>query len=192
MVQQTRSTRRFSSPGSAERDAVEDQWKILTTRQFDEYELEEFDKRLADFNSLRTVKDLERYYVHVGAARWGYPPNQKMLIYFRDKENPAHLCIDRVDNKISQWSDWRRKKFPLSRINDYAKMARETAQHARIDGYDLGELASEFPEEKPLPKIGRNTLTRSGLNRYFKNHGQHYQIPEGTTVIEDEEPLSTG
>lgn len=180
--------RKFAPARTAQQEETDAQWRAISERTFDDFELEEYDKKLADFNFLRSRRDIEAYYVHVGAARFGYRPYNRQLIFLFDAKNPQSLCVERVNNKIEQWSKWRSKKFPQSKLNDYARMARE-AFHGKPFDPDLGELASEFPEEPIVIEpvvVGHLQLTRSGLNRYKKNHGQEYEVPAHYTVIEDE------
>ncbi len=142
------NTKRFSSP-RASTDSANEEWKALTTRTFTDFELEQFDIKLEAYNFLRTVAEHKRFYIDMGAAHWGYPPNDTHLIYMRDSKHPNELCIERIDNKIAQWSKWRAKKFPASRVRNYAQMAREAMAHRHVihhsdSDVSLGELAREF------------------------------------------------
>jgi hypothetical protein len=108
-----------------EKEAIEEEWKKISTRTFTDYELEEFDVRLERYNHLGTRADLERFYVDVHCASRQYPPG-KGLSFLEDPKSPGHLSVERVDNKISQWSDWRRKKFgSVRRIAGLEKQAAE-------------------------------------------------------------------
>lgn len=153
--------KRFQNP-DAER--ANEEWKAITTRTFTDAELEDFDTRIqAKHNGLMKIKDIEAFYVTVGAARWSYfgrPPEKNTLTYFFDKDNPNVLAIERVDNKIKQWQQWRAKKFPRQRLQQYDEMARRAfdgkrvMHHSDTDAYippaAPDPLASEFPDEPPV------------------------------------------
>lgn len=48
-------------------------------------------------------------------------------------------------------------------------------------------LGPQPEDENPNPPVKRGyVLRRSGLNAYMKRHGHEYAVPEGATIIEDE------
>lgn len=126
--------RAFITP---QQEQVNEEWKTLVTRQFNDDELEEFHIRLERWNWLGTREDLERFYIDCHAAVRQYPP-YKGISFLMDPKNPGTLSKERVDNKIDQWAEWRKKKYgTVQRISRLEKMA---ALHA------ADPLASEFDD----------------------------------------------
>jgi hypothetical protein len=135
-------TKRFSNP---QREQVEAEWKSITTRNFTGAELELFDEKVKRYNYLRTRRDLEKFYVEMGAARYCFPPNQHTIMFKFDEKNPSFLAIDRIDNKILQWSKWRQKRFPMARIADHDRMSRALAESQTIQHHSDADFS--FPGE---------------------------------------------
>lgn len=109
-----------------EQQQVDQQWEQQSLKVFADYELEQFHVKLENYNLLATAADLERFYIDVGAARRQYLPN-KSLDWFMDSANPGHLAKERVDNKIEQWSIWRKKRFGT--VQQLARLEKEAAAH---------------------------------------------------------------
>lgn len=96
-----------------------------------------------EFNGLKTRRDLERFYTHDGAGT---------ILHGIFHVNPN--MIKKTEEKVAQWSGWRRRKYPFDRLMQYERMAEQSGEVARkktIVPHGTGGAEFEYPDEEIDP-----------------------------------------